>query len=412
MAKPELSELFEKNRFPTTGWQIFTAVLYSPFGIVLTVLRVFIALQACLAAAVLPELSLIRIFVLRVMCFILGIYVKEENPLERDKKAQVFIANHITRFDHVPVHIVTGCVTPSMWQLPDSLSWTLGLKDFGISQGKDSFLTKLRQHQEKSNTPLLLFPEEATTTGKVGLLKFSPWCASMNNLVQPICLHVWRPFFVNIAANVLGSSASADLFWLFFSLVTVYRIKYLPTIRREEDETDEQMTERIEQTIAVETGIASTKYTAKDKAEYEKRYLMELNRPMIVQSPNAPARISAELQRMAAQVSEVLPYVPQEVIIRDLRRTRCVDLTISNILEGNVRYIPVAQEEQRTGPTAASTVLVRPSSSHMTPSQDSTPSFPKSAQDRMLSFVERKTKLIEEARHRYMEKHGLLEKQS
>lgn len=50
--------------------------------------------------------------------------------------------------------------------------------------------------------------------------------------------------------------------------------------------------------------------------------------------------------------------------------------------------------------------------SHMSPSQDSAPSFPKSAQDRMMSFVERKTKLIEEARRRYMEKHGLLEKQS
>lgn len=410
MAKPELSELFEKNRFPTTGWQIFTAVLYSPFGIVLSVLRVFIALQACLAAAVLPELSLIRIFVLRVMCFILGIYVKEENPSERDKKAQIFIANHITRFDHIPVHIVTGCITPCMWQLPDSLSWTLGLKDFGISQGKDPFLTRLRLHQEKSKIPLLLFPEEATTTGKVGLLKFSPWCASVNNLVQPISLQVWRPFFVNIAVNVLGSSASADLFWLFFPLVTVYKIKYLPTIRREAEETDEQMTERIEQMVAAEMGIPSTKYTAKDMAEYEKRYLIELNRPMIVQTSNAPVRVSAELQRMAAQVSEVLPYIPQDAIIRDLRRTRCVDLTISNILEGSVRYVPIPQEEQRTGSVASSGVM-RPSGSHTSSSQDSAPSFPKSAQDRMLSFVERKTKLIEEARRRYMEKHGLIDKQ-
>lgn len=54
------------------------------------------------------------------------------------------------------------------------------------------------------------------------------------------------------------------------------------------------------------------------QAEYEKRYLIELNRPMIVQSPNVQVRVSVEMQRMAAQVSEVLPYVPQDAIIRDL----------------------------------------------------------------------------------------------
>ena len=37
----------------------------------------------------------------------------------------------------------------------------------------------------------------------------------------------------------------------------------------------------------------------------------------------------------------------------------------------------------------------------------SAPSFPRSAQERMLSFNERKARLIENARQRYIEKHGL-----
>ena len=47
--------------------------------------------------------------------------------------------------------------------------------------------------------------------------------------------------------------------------VCVFGYRYLPTVSREADETDEQMTDRIEQTIAAEMGITNTKYTAKDK---------------------------------------------------------------------------------------------------------------------------------------------------
>lgn len=94
-------------------------------------------------------------------------------------------------------------------------------------------------------------------------------------------------------------------------------------------------------------------------------------------------------------------------------KTWNVDQTITNILEGHVSYTP------ETVPSSTSSSLPQPSvinvtmtsSSHKATKQDpfctAASSFGKSAQERMLSFQERKQQLIESARQRYVEKHGL-----
>jgi len=93
-----------------------------------------------------------------------------------------------------------------------------------------------------------------------------------------------------------------------------------------------------------------------------------------------------EILRMAAQVSDVLPYVPQNVIVANLKRTRCVDITITNILDGTVKYTPLPQSVKESKPTLKKTA---PNNFGVG------------------SFMERKAKLIDEARERYIKKHGL-----
>lgn len=75
-------------------------------------------------------------------------------------------------------------------------------------------------------------------------------------------------------------------------------------------------------------------------------------------------------------------------------KTRNVDVTITNILDGIVTYTPEA------APTTST-----PSSSKSKPSA----SAPKTsnASTTALTFQERKAKMIAEARERYIEKHGL-----
>jgi ancient ubiquitous protein 1 len=90
-------------------------------------------------------------------------------------------------------------------------------------------------------------------------------------------------------------------------------LRYLPAVVKETGQSDVQLAEHAAKLMAADLGITATVHTASDKAEYEKRYLLERSQPIIVR--NTP---TSELQRMARQVGEVLPYVPNDVIIRDL----------------------------------------------------------------------------------------------
>ncbi|XP_046667057.1 lipid droplet-regulating VLDL assembly factor AUP1-like [Homalodisca vitripennis] len=559
MTSPEIKDLFFKTRF-VSGWHLLGVVFYSPIGLVLALLRVFISLQAYLLALLLliPELSFIRGLVLRLIGLVLGIFVIEENPSQRDKSVKVLVANNVTVLDHIPVHLVTGCFSPSAWDV-----WPLCLKVFEGSQDKHTFSTNLRNHLSSCIAPLLLQPEETPTNGRVGLLRFSPWCATVAPTVQPVCLQPWRPleittstvsasftdlfmflfspslltqwfspwcatvaptvqpvclqpwrpleittsivsatfstdlfmflffptlitqfspwcatvaptvqpvclqpwrpleittstvsasftdlfmflFFptlithetkytvcmllrfspwcatvaptvqpvclqpwrpLEITTSTVSATFSTDLFWFLFSPVTVFRIRYLPVVKRQEEESDEDMADRIAQSIAKELGLVSTKFTAKDKHEYKKRYVLELSRSSVTLGSQSAPRINYEMQRMASQVAEVLPYVPYDAIIRDLSRTRSVDLTISNVLEGTVRFTPLPPEQRASTSSSSRTQM------STTVSSEASCSFPRSAQDRMMTFVERKARLIEAARQRYMEKHGLVDKQ-
>ncbi|XP_075214709.1 lipid droplet-regulating VLDL assembly factor AUP1-like isoform X2 [Lycorma delicatula] len=387
MAEPDIKDLCDKNRFPKKGWQIFTLLLYSPVGLALAVVRVFIAIQALIAAIILPEMSLARSIILRMICGVLGIVVDEKNTSVRDRSTQVIVANHITQLDFLAAHLATGCIT---WDLPSPLAWALGIKYMG--RGRYPDINKLRAHLEKSPSPIFLQPEEASTSGKVGLLKFSHWMAKISDNVQPVTIKTTRPSFGDVTCDVLGSSFISELFWFLFCPSTLFTLRYLPVIQKEADETEEKFTERVEQAIAADLGIPSTSYTAADKAEYEKRYLIEYNQPVLITSSGQTALPCAELQQMASQVKEVLPHVPVNAILQDLGRTHSVDLTISNILEGSVHFTPVQhQQPVRVDPVPSSTVQMKNQPVLQSLSQ---------GQGKMISFMERKAKLIADARRR------------
>ncbi|XP_069678256.1 lipid droplet-regulating VLDL assembly factor AUP1-like [Periplaneta americana] len=413
MSNVEVKELFDENRYPS-GWKALLLVLYTPVGLVLAGVRLLIAVQALLVALLLPQIPAVKRFVLRSLCVALGIVVKQENSTVRDENVKVLVANHISPCDHIAVHLVSGSVTPSVWELPGPLCWALGLKEFGLRQGREVLLTNIRSHFEKSTVPVLCHPEGSTTSGKVGLLKFSSWPFCLTDAIQPVAIQIWRPACSDVAASALATGIWADIFWFLFVPCTIFTLRYLPVVVKDGGESDSQFGERAAQLLAAELGIEMTQHTASDKVEYEKRYLLEQSQPVIARTSS-----TSELQRMARQVGEVLPYVPHDVIIRDLVRTRSVDVTISNILEGVVTYVPQMEASQSVGSVNTATEESKniPSTSTATHTltnnvqgsclDTSSPSFARSAQERMLSFNERKARLIENARQRYIEKHGL-----
>ncbi|KAJ4435682.1 hypothetical protein ANN_18298 [Periplaneta americana] len=451
------SEVFPNQKanagYPS-GWKALLLVLYTPVGLVLAGVRLLIAVQALLVALLLPQIPAVKRFVLRSLCVALGIVVKQENSTVRDENVKVLVANHISPCDHIAVHLVSGSVTEvscdlemhtelftyCMSHLPSyeccevvitltvatylpaaqcvgvARTFVLGSGAKGVraETGREVLLTNIRSHFEKSTVPVLCHPEGSTTSGKVGLLKFSSWPFCLTDAIQPVAIQIWRPACSDVAASALATGIWADIFWFLFVPCTIFTLRYLPVVVKDGGESDSQFGERAAQLLAAELGIEMTQHTASDKVEYEKRYLLEQSQPVIARTSS-----TSELQRMARQVGEVLPYVPHDVIIRDLVRTRSVDVTISNILEGVVTYVPQMEASQSVGSVNTATEESKniPSTSTATHTltnnvqgsclDTSSPSFARSAQERMLSFNERKARLIENARQRYIEKHGL-----
>ncbi|XP_048452245.1 lipid droplet-regulating VLDL assembly factor AUP1 isoform X4 [Rhincodon typus] len=372
-----------------------------------------------------------RRVIVRAMCTILGVIVLQRGSRHRDKNIKIYISNHITQFDHNILNFLTPCHTPLLEGHSGFVSWARGYLELGWLDNRTRLAEALKHYSCLDGARgLLLFPEDETTNGKVGLLKFSSWPFTIDSIVQPLVLTVKRPF---VSVNVVESSWVTELLWMFFIPFTVYQVRWLPSMSQMDEESEEDFTVRVQEHLATELGVLSTQHTKSDKVEYLKR--MKHMAPQATVSANSQpsgtrartflpglsiSSLSAEDVRitgMAKQVKEVLPHIPLGVIKMDLVNTKCVDTTITNLLEGRVQFTP---EEVSVSPSSIS-LSNKP---HLAPCKLVTPlkktpkdapttkpvakmRFEKSPVDRHQSLQERKEALYAYARRRYIEKHGL-----
>ncbi|XP_078455589.1 lipid droplet-regulating VLDL assembly factor AUP1 [Lampetra fluviatilis] len=420
MQSINIEKLFIYDRLPGDSLSLLLFLLYLPFGLCLLLLRTFIGVHVFLIASALPD-SLVRRFIVRVMCSVLGLFVSQDDPRKRDKTARVFICNHVTDFDHNVLNLLFSCVTPLLDSPATVLTWARGYTDLGPSH-RPTLLSSCRKLcSQEGSPPLLLFPEEATTSGQAGLLKFSTWPFSINPSVQPVALSVGRPA---VAVNVIGSSWLQDLVWTFFLPFTHYQVRWLPTESQHEGETEDGFAKRVQELMAVELGVVSTPYSKADKTEHVKRLARVLRQTGPVaagRASGAPVgrtarqqdtRSDPTFQTMAQRVKEVLPHVPLAVIASDIAVTKCVDTTITNLLEGTVKFTP---EDPPPSVPSASPPASTPSpsgaysskSSQLLSPVTSASLFGKSTGQRHLSLQERKAALYEYARRKYLEKKDL-----
>ncbi|XP_012541641.1 ancient ubiquitous protein 1 [Monomorium pharaonis] len=389
MSQIDIQDLFNKSRFPS-GWRLLLVVLYSPVGFVLVLLRLLVVLLLWLLASLLPNCNFLQAFLSYATRIAFGIVVKIDAESEpRDKQSRVIIANNVSVLDHFALHRATAALVPSVWELPVALSNALGLQKMNMNS-KETLIANIKQFLSNSTYSVAVQPEFGTTNSRVALLKFNSWPFSIETSVQPVAIRASRSELVPVHLTALASTWLTEVFWFMFVPYTVFTLKYLK-IRRNPDH--EILVREVEQDIADALGLQTCSHTVSDKTEYEKRYrtrILSNTRPNR-NSSNSQVIHSIEMQRMVHQVSEVLPLVPHNVILRDLMKTRNVDVTIANILDGIVTYTP-----EPNPPAQLSTTSSSGSSS--------------SAKDKVLgttSFQEKKIKMIQEARERYIKKHGL-----
>ncbi|KAM6360866.1 lipid droplet-regulating VLDL assembly factor AUP1 isoform 3-T3 [Alca torda] len=370
---PGPERLFDSHRFPTDGFLLLALLLYAPVGLCLLVLRLFIGVHVFLVSCALPD-SVLRRFIVRVMCSVLGLFVRQSDPRLRDVSVRVYIANHVTQFDHNVINLLTSCNTPALNGAPGFICWSRGFMELGVTGSRAELVESLKVYSShRENPPLLLFPEEAATNGRAGLLRFSSWPFSILDVVQPVALQVQRP------------------------LITVL--------------------------LAMELGVVSTRLTAADKTEHMKRLRHTLLLPFAPASsqplaarPRMPSSLTGvapedvRITAMAQRVKEVLPHVPLEVIRVDLAQTNCVDTTIANLLEGRVSFFPESKESGTDLPAPSTSEAAAASgiqgSVAVPSSKPATKQFAKSPVERHLSLQERKRALYDYARRRFAEKHG------
>uniref|UniRef100_UPI00358F5BED lipid droplet-regulating VLDL assembly factor AUP1 isoform X2 n=1 Tax=Myxine glutinosa TaxID=7769 RepID=UPI00358F5BED len=349
MACPAIEELFVKSRFVSDPFTLFIFLVYLPFGVCLLLLRVFIGLHIFLVASALPEGTIRRIIV-RVMCVVLGVILWQDDPRKRDSQTKVVVSNHVSHFDYNVLGLLSPFVTPLLEGPPSILAWARGFIDLGQQDRATLVATCRKFCSKQANPALLLFPEEACTSGKVGLLKFSSWAFAISLSVQPATLSVHRPV---VAVNVLGSSWLYDLLWTFFVPCTVYQVRWLPVVTKKENQTHEEFAKLVQELLGSALALVPTPYSSADKAELIKRlaheehppsagFWPEMNTPTIPQQVplGDPGAVGGEMQLLnkARKVKEVLPHVPLGIISVDLAQTGCVDVTITNLLEGRVHY--------------------------------------------------------------------------
>ncbi|XP_034054833.1 ancient ubiquitous protein 1 [Gymnodraco acuticeps] len=405
-----IEDMFDFRRFPKDALVLLLLLIYFPVGICLMLIRIFVGVHVFLVSCALPE-SFIRRFIVRIMCSVLGMHVRTKNPRSRDKNTKLYICNHVTEFDHNIINLLTPCHTPQLEGSTGFVCWARGFMEIHSASGQGAIGDTLQRYCSTEGTsPLLLFPEEETTNGRAGLLKFSSWPFSLTDSIQPVALRVTRPL---IALSTPDSSWMKELLWTFFAPCTVYHVSWLPTVSRQDGESTQEFANKVQELLAGELGLVSTKITKADKAEHIKR----TKRHTVSQASTSarPASIGLgfmvqslgtddhRIAKMAQQVQDVLPHVPLNVIAKDLAETNCVDTTITNLLE--------SKEEGPMEATGTSTF-----GSSMNNSYSSVPAptikpaakcFGRYPVDRHLSLQERKEALYNFARRRYIEKHGL-----
>ncbi|ESO93048.1 hypothetical protein LOTGIDRAFT_232810 [Lottia gigantea] len=420
----EIQSLFHIKRFPRTR-SLVNLVFYFPIGVFLAVVRLFISMHVIVICHILPHGSSIRRFVLKVMSGVLGFLVTVEGGDKLEQcSAKVIVSNHISIIDY----FITDLVFPNQAPLENLPSIFIQLiskfKKLPSNVNKDQLLNEVKSICQESPVPVLFHPEKTTTNGESGLLKFNTVPFELDHSIQPIAVQCKRPSYFEINITTLESSWYTDIFWCFFLPCTFYKIHILPVVQKKEDESCEELSERVRSMIADTINITTTDYTYSDKIDYIKQLhrtyshtsntnnTSHNNRPNDVQtsskpvSSNSPVPLSSNpaINNMVQQVKTVMPHVPVQVILKDLEKTKDVDRTLTNILDGIVQFTPEEPESQTT-PTTNNTKQQTPCPSTQKFKSDS---FGRTTRDRHMSFEERKKAMIEAARQKYKEKHNLL----
>nr|CAB3224780.1 ancient ubiquitous protein 1-like [Phallusia mammillata] len=389
----KIEDIFAPQRIESTLGAVLVFV-YLPFGSLLLLFRIFLTLNYLCSQLVFNSIcshsNIIRRSLERSILAVLGVFVVKRKSEIQDSKS-ITVANHVSRCDHIILPAL--CNSTSV----DNCSFSSGLKNLlrvePLTSHKAEVVKTIKSIQE-NHSSVFCFPQLLPTNNQA-LIKFSEWPFAMELPVQPVAVRAKR--FLPIAHSTIDSTWWQDILWTYFSIVTIYDVTYLPTVAMQTDEDTSSFTDRVRKIIADELDVPCTNYGISDVREYLKRMRFEARKPQLHMSDSRDGRTA----HMAKQVKDILPHVPLSVIINDVEKTQSVDVTVTNLLEGVVKFVP----EQPSSPSTSSTSPSNQGKPNVVHNQRS---FSRNPNLRHMSLQERKDAFVKQARDAYLKKHGFL----
>ncbi|CAP39472.2 Protein CBG22962 [Caenorhabditis briggsae] len=333
----KIEDLFHQKRNEDSITKIFSAI-YAPVGIIIFLFRCFLGFHTFLVACLLRKSGVFRMHALRTMCSILGIVVEKRG--ERDETARVLCANHVSILDHLAIDILTPCLLPSVWDIPSVIRWCFGYVDLGAARGRDHLVNGAKKLLAKeTEMPLLAFPEGIITSGEKALIKFNTWAFEVAPIVQPVSVRVWRPYPWKVAVSVLGATWWTDLFYFFALPFTVISVEYLPKMEKKEEESLDEFTARVAETLAANLKISVSKFGISDASEAAKRLRTDQERARkVVNKEKTSPRLqdARQMDECAMRIKQSFPTFHLSAIRRDLEKTRSQTATVNNLKAGKI----------------------------------------------------------------------------
>jgi ancient ubiquitous protein 1 len=429
---------------------VLKLILYFPIGLALLTVRLFLISILKLLLVLIPSLKSNSQFI-QLSCYCYGIQTKFENKIESSRTnnddsnaLKIFISNHVSCLDYYSIKSIINKLNyvNSNDSLSSLCSCLVNLFDTSIKNKQDDDF-----YAQKSNYPLLFFPEQYCTNGRFGLLKFDsePFDTVLKNksderiVIVPVCLKLTRPF-IPLSINYLNSNDLVNVLFTLFAPITIYNIEILNQIEKLPDETSDQLNDRVRNILAKNLNFelsdldgnqinyvwnAYEKHLENLIQQQQQRQQQNINNTHLNRKEENKDISFDDISRLALQIKDILPNVSFETIQRHVQKSSTLDIEsiIASILDSNDHEI---YEDENTGNNSFSndSSSLLPTSSSSNNFQSSNVGMPKltpnanmkrnnsssstgfNSKSGYKSFQERKFELLNEARQRYLAKHA------
>lgn len=303
----------------------------------------------------------------------LGVSVNDDENNFKKLQSNFIVSNYVSDLDPVVMDLLLPCFYISASCFPAYINWLCHLLNKDDQEACET---------ANKNYSIVCFPEQKKASGKYGLMQLNLKYFHHISQIHLIFIEIYRPCF-NIAVSTPNSHWLTDLFWILFLPLTVFKLRSIGLLVRQPNESYEDFIKRTQSEMAEKTKLIVSHYKKANEMEYNNNNKTKLSN---LTDPN---------DELAKKVKEILPLVPLTVIRQDLLTTNNIDNTIERLLTNVVEYTPEDVDREKVKSIETETINM------------AAESFGKTSAERMESFQQRKEKMYQMLRAKYIKKYGL-----